>query len=183
MNEDNKNVQDTQPEVKEEKVENNVEVTVNEDQISEGVFSRLANMFKNEESNEKIKSDDTKGNEDTSNSSNSKDKEPDIDIDKIVKEQVQETISKMAYETKAKAKKEAEAEKELNAKLENVNEEFKELVAFKIKEDKDFDVEKYLEENPHAQTKKSTTSTNIKGDVVTQRTERGSAIINSFRNL
>ncbi len=159
MNEETTKVQDTQ--LEEKKVENvaTPEIKVDEEKISNSIIDKLAGMFKNDTT--KNEEDDTNGSEDTSNGSNTKDKEPNIDIEAMVNEKVQATITKMAYETKEKAKKEIEAEQELKEKVSKVNEDFKELVEFKISNDKDFNVEEFLKDNPHAKAKETNTTNNI----------------------
>lgn len=73
----------------------------------------------------------------------------------LTAEQVQEMIANANTEREKKAAQEALVETQVS----DVKDEFKEFIKFKISNEKDFDIDKFLEENPSYKSVKNTTNT------------------------
>lgn len=112
-----------------------------EKSITEKVVEGISGLFKKEEQEEKkeeIKKDNLSYEE----------------IEDLIEKKAQEKIDILARKTKENAKRRAEIER----KLENVQDEFKEFIEFKIKKDNNFNIDDYLEKNKHVLKKLSTTT-------------------------
>lgn len=82
---------------------------------------------------------------DDDNTSENENKTPSQNVDELVNSAVSKKLEELGKQT--------EKEKEINEKLENVSEDFQELIKFKLEKDSNFDVEGYLKSNPNARKK------------------------------
>lgn len=73
------------------------------------------------------------------------------ELEALIEEKASETVTKIA----AKTKKKTEHKVKLEAALEKVDNEFKDLIETKLSNEPNFDVDAYLEEHPTFKVKKS----------------------------
>ncbi len=148
MNEDNKTVQETQPEVKQETVEKVVDNS--NETISKGMLEAISGMFRNNDKKE-VQSQEEKKPE------VKEEKKSDAQAITYTQEdfdkKLQETVTKIAYETRRKEKELVRKEESLN----KVSDEFKGFVEYQMENTKDFNVDEYLKANPHYAKKVNST--------------------------
>lgn len=119
---------------------------------------------------------------DEKNETQSTETQEQVDQNKLTltKDELTELLAETLKNDRAEQSKIANAQKEIESKLQNVDDKFKEFVEFKLKNETDFDVNAFLEDKP--QYKKVVSTTN-KNETINDDNKNGNSHLDIAKNI